>query len=148
MDYMFLLLASLSAAAVLFTLFRRKSQEFNQAIHQLERKNAQLNLHLSQLADEETRLGESISSLEGQIKLAAMEASFTSTDAESTKDAMRFMDYLVHRGGITTDQLKKVERYKAQTGSPMSYEELLIMLDMITREKLQSMKDAFDKMET
>lgn len=148
MDYLFVLLASLSAGIVIFSIFRRKSQEYQQAIHRLERKNTQLNLHLSKLATEEERLGGSIEALEGQVKLAILEASFAAPEPDESPSNMRFIDFLVHRGGITSDQLKKVERYKMQNASSMGYEELLILLDIISKDKLQLMKEAFAKVST
>lgn len=146
MDPLFVLLASLSAVAVIFMLFRRRTQSFQQIINKLERQNAQLNLQLSRLSDEEGRLNDSLDALDSQIKMAALQATEHLDAPEEQKAGMRFLDYLVHRGGITSDQLKKVERYKVQTGSPMSAEELLIVLDMLSREKLQSMKEAFGRL--
>ncbi len=144
MDYVLILFALCTGVVVTCILLKRRSQYFHRIINRLRRKNAQLNAHFAQLTQEEKRLTNSVAALDGQLKVALLQVPIGAEGREQKNGSTQFMEYLVHRGGITSEQLKKIERYKLHTASNMSMEELAVVLDMISTESLQSMKIAFE----
>ncbi|MCG8530616.1 MAG: hypothetical protein MI749_08125 [Desulfovibrionales bacterium] len=149
MDSFFVVLACVATVVLVILSLLKKHNELRDVLATLDTENNSLDMRKSSYEAEIGSLNQHIASLTKEYMTIEQElAEKRQAENEQLLEKerykyMSFIEYLIAKGYVSDDDIKKAEAYKAKNVSSMAVDEVLILFNRVTSDQLKGMREEY-----